>query len=65
MKKSIKIITLIFGILLPLILIIVLAALDVSSIWNSWGEHDGVFTSPDIGNYLLMKIAQPLSFHAN
>ena len=54
-KNKYSIIFTIISLILFLIIIIVLSAADISTIWKSWGvQDDGSIIFPDSGNYLLL-----------
>lgn len=54
-KKRYKILFLVVGIIFPIIVVALMSAINISSVWNSWGlQEDGSFVSPDLWNYLLL-----------
>lgn len=56
MKKTIKVLLIILGIIYPILIITIFASIDIANIWNSWGlqNNDNNFIYPDFGNYILL-----------
>jgi len=54
-KRKFKILFLIIGIVFPIVIIVLLSAFNIPSIWNSWGlQEDGTRVMPDSWNYFLL-----------
>lgn len=54
-NKKCSIMFIIFGITLPIVVIVIYSALSIQSKWNSWGlQDDGTLVMPDFWNYMLL-----------